>query len=209
MTARHTDAKLNRAINQSIQELREIVSDAGNPYFLAAPQTGFLVTGPTSPHAFGTISLPATFLRAYKVKILCAEQWIDLKPANFGDEEMLTDGLTYDQPAAFFLFNSSQLGIVPPPDYPYEYKLYYLPVHTDLSADGDTFDGIAGWEEWVVFNTGNKLLLRDNQSEQFAAFAAERQRLLEGMLSRSNHRQRAGATGRMDIRGRKRWGYAF
>lgn len=205
MTGRVTDAKLNRAINQSIQELRELVSDAGNPYFLATPQTGSLTVGPTAPHTFGTISLPATFVRAYGLDIFNTAEWVSLKPANFEERTMWGDGVTNQTPEAFFLFNGTQLGIVPAPDQGYQYKLYYLPTHTDLVADGDTFDGIAGWEDWVVFNTGNRLLLRDNQGEQYAAFSAERDRRLAGILARSNHRQRAGATTRVDVRGSRRY----
>ncbi len=222
MTGRVTDARLTRAINQSIQELRELISDAGNPYFLAAPATGTLSVGATSPYdSFGAItvsSLSPTFLRPYGFDIKVGTQWVALQPVNFEQRndhqgDPLSGGIT-GQPRDFFLFNASQIAYAPAADRTYSYRLFYLPTATDLSADGDTFDGIAGWEEWVVFNAGNKLLLRDNQSQQFAAFAAERDRLLAGILAKSNHRQRAGATRRNDVRGRNaaaraarfRWG---
>lgn len=208
MTARVTDAKLTRAINQSIQELRELISDAGNPYFLVH-STGTLSTGATSPYHFGAITVSAlspTFLRPYGLDIKVGNLWVALQPVNFEQRnddqgDPLTGGTT-GQPRSFFLFNATQIAYAPAADRAYSYELYYLPTHTDLSADADTFDGIAGWEEWVIFNTGSKLLLRDNQPEQFAAFAAERQRLLQGILSKANHRQRAGATRRVDVRGR-------
>jgi hypothetical protein len=210
MTARHPNANLDRAINQSIQQLRELVSDAGNPYFLRHT-TGTLSAGATSPYHFGALTVSAlspAFLRPYGFDIKVGTLWTSLEPVNFEQRndnqgDWLTGGTT-GQPRVFFLFNASQIAYAPAPDRAYVYELYDLPAHTDLSGDSDTFDGIAGWEEWVVFNAGSKLLLRDAQPEQFAAFAAERDRLLAGILARSNHRQRAGATRRADVRGRNR-----
>lgn len=212
MTARVTDARLTRAINQSIQEFRELISDAGNPYFLVTSTNGATLTaGATSPYPFGALTVSSfspAILRPYGFDIKVGNQWTELAPVNFGQRNDFQNdwlnGSTTGQPRVFFQFNAAQIAYAPASDAAYEYKIYYLPTLTDLSADGDTFDGIAGWEEWVVFNAGSKLLLRDNQGEQFAAFAAERQRLLEGILSKSNHRQRAGATGRSDVRGRRK-----
>jgi len=210
MTARHPNANLTRALNQSIQEFREIVSDAGHPYFLVQ-STGTLALGATSPYPFGALtvsSLSPGFLRPYGFDVKVGNVWTSLEPVNFEERNDWQgdwlSGSTTGQPRAFFLFNASQLAYAPASNAAYPYILYYLPVHTDLSADGDTFDGIAGWEEWVVFNAGNKLLLRDYQSEQIVVFAAERDRLMQTILSRVNHRQRAGATKRTDVRGRRR-----
>lgn len=212
MTARHPDANLTRAINQSIQEFREIISDAGLPYFLTTSTNGAtLSVGATSPYPFGAVTVSAfspTILRLYGFDIKVGNIWVSLDPVNFDERndrqgDWLTGSVT-GQPRVFFLFNAAQVAYSPAADAAYEYKMYYLPPATDLSADADTFDGIAGWEEWVVFNAGSKMLLRDSQSEQYAVFSAERQRLLEGILARANHRQRAGATKRHDVRGRAR-----
>ncbi len=205
VTARHTSARVRRAINQSIQEFRELVSDAGHPYFLRL-STDSLDVGPSGDHAFGTIDISAlspAFLRAYGLDIKVCGVWTPVPPINFEQRNDWQYGTSSNgQPQGFFLFNETEVGFAPAADQAYEYKLYYLPTWTDLEDDDDTFDGLSGCEEWVVFNAAAKLKLRDNFGEEYAAFAAERQRLLEGILARSRSRQHAGATGRNDVRGR-------
>jgi hypothetical protein len=220
-TARVSDARLTRAINQSIQEFREAVSDAGHPYYLQQ-STGTLSVGVTSPYPFGALTISAlspSLLRPYGLDIQVGEMWVTVNPGNFderndGQIDGWISGPRTGQPSKFFLFNETQLAYTPAADRAYPYILYYLPVGTDLSADADTFDGMAGWEEWVIYNAAAKLAIRDNHTEHLAQIAAERARLLEGIMKRAPHRQRAGATTKVDIRGRRnralaarfRWG---
>jgi hypothetical protein len=209
-TARVSDARLTRAINQSIQEFREAVSDAGHPYYLRQ-STGTLTVGATSPYPFGAITISAlspALLRPYGFDIQVGDYWVTVDPGNFderndGQAQGWISGPRTGQPEKFFLFNETQLAYTPAADQAYSYILYYLPVGTDLSADGDTFDGLAGWEEWVIYNAVAKLAIRDNHADHLALVASERQRLLEGILRRAPHRQRAGATTKTDVRGRR------
>lgn len=220
-TARVTTARLTRAINQSIQEFREAISDAGHPYYLRQ-STGTLTVGATSPYPFGAFTISAlspSMLRPYGFDIQVGELWVSLDPGNFserndGQLNGWLSGPRVGQPTKFFLFNETQLAYAPAADRAYPYILYYLPVGTDLVADADTFDGIAGWEEWVVFNASMKLAVRDNHAEHAQLVAMERQRLLENILREGPHRQKAGATTKVDVRGRRssalaarfRWG---
>jgi hypothetical protein len=220
-TARVTPERLNRAINQSIQEFREAVSDAGHPYYLRE-STGTLTIGATSPFPFGAITISAlspALLRPYGFDIQVGDDWVTVDPGDFAernDGQRLgwISGPRTGQPLKFFLFNETQLAYTPAADRAYPYILYYLPVGADLANDDDTFDGLAGWEEWVTYNAVAKLAIRDNHAEHLALVAAERQRLLEGILRRAPHRQRAGATTKTDVRGRSavarsarfRWG---
>lgn len=41
------------------------------------------------------------------------------------------------------------------------YEVRYVPVPADLSADGDTLDGVLGWEEYVVCWVARKLLIKE------------------------------------------------
>lgn len=220
-TARVVPARLTRAINQSIQEFREAVSDAGHPYYLTQA-TGTLTVGATAPYPFGAItigSLDPPMLRPYGFDIKVGDLWVSLEPGNFderndGQLDGWLSGPRIGQPSKFFLFNETQLAYSPAADQAYPYILYYLPVGEDLTDDENGFDGLAGWEEWVIYNAAAKLAIRDNHGEHLALVAAERERLLQGILRRAPHRQRAGATTKADVRGRRsralaaryRWG---
>lgn len=212
LTVRYTDARITRALNQSIQEFREALSDAGDPYYLTQ-STGSLTVGATSPYPFGALTVSAlspALLRVYGLDIKVGDRWVNLEPISFEQRNQFQPGwlsgsTTTGQPCAFFMFNATQVAYSPAADRAYEYILYYLPVPTDLSADGDTLDGVAGWEEWVVFNAVSKLHTRDSYLQQAAQIDAERSRLMQGILSRSRKRQHAGATRRVDVRARKRF----
>ncbi len=41
------------------------------------------------------------------------------------------------------------------------YKVRYVPVPGTLSADGDTLDGVLGWEEYVILYAAYKLLQKE------------------------------------------------
>ncbi len=53
------------------------------------------------------------------------------------------------------------IRIIPKSDAVYNFVIEYIPVHADLVDDGDTFDGIAGFEDWVVDEAAQKVLIRD------------------------------------------------
>jgi hypothetical protein len=73
-----------------------------------------------------------------------------------------------------------------------------------LSADADTFDGKAGWEDWIVWDGFHKLIHRDTYPAIFASVATERDRLQAAILKRSRHLQRVGPMTKRDTRGDKR-----
>jgi hypothetical protein len=45
-------------------------------------------------------------------------------------------------------------------------QLNYVPVATVLVGDADTFDGVSGWEEYVVLDAAIKSLIKDDGFEK-------------------------------------------
>lgn len=194
-TLRNQSARVRRAINQSIAEFREAVSDAGDPWFLEK-STDSLSVGPTSPYHFAVLDLsalsPAHF-KVYGFDIEVGGVWVSLEPAQFRERnDVQVQNAGGDIPRLFFEFDRSSIAYAPASNGAYEYLLWYLPVHEDLTADGDTFDGINGWEDWVTFNAVARLLLRDRDAH-LERFEAERARILARVLGSSKQRQRGGA----------------
>jgi len=203
LTLRHPDANLTRAINQSIQEFREMLSENGSPYYLTSSTgPGSTPVGPTSGLAYGevTITTPTDIVRIYGVDLTVGSRVVSLQPTSF-NERNDCQGYT-SIPEKFFTYSTTKLGFLPAADAAYPIRIWYLPVGTDLSAGGDTFDGQVGWEEWVVFSAAVKLVTRDDYPERYGMLVAERDRIGAKILSAATKRVRAGPLKRQDFRGR-------
>lgn len=201
-TLRNDPARVDRVNNQSIAEFREAVSDGGDPYFLQH-YTGTLSVGGTDPYHFGIVdlsSLNPSHLRIYGFDIQDSSAggvWLSLDCAAFRERNDVqrTLSLGNARPRQFFEFERSTVAYAPAADRAYPFIIFYLPVHADLVADSDTFDGMNGWEDWVVFNSVSRLLLRD-RDEHLERFQAERQRILQRVIHVARQRQRQGAVAR-------------
>ncbi len=62
------------------------------------------------------------------------------------------------------------------------YTVLYIEVAPLLSADGDTFDGIAGWEQWIALRVARRILRKQQRYEQdFEQEIAEIEREIDAM----------------------------
>jgi hypothetical protein len=159
-TLRHTDARLTRELNQSIQRFREWVTESGFGLYLT-PYTVNLTVGATSPYVWREVSLAAlTPALAHVQAVECivnGQQYdLDKVPFESRNEYMQQNA----QPAAWIQYGDT-IGILPPPESDYVITVWYLGVFVDLVNGSDTFDGMVGWEEWVRWNTLITLLTRD------------------------------------------------
>ena len=206
-TVRHTDAQLNRLINQSIQMFRERISDEGSTHYLVA-SSGTLTEGTTSPYPFFVLDLSAlspALVRTYGIDVTFDGGRVEtLSHVPFEDRAKYGTTQEGGRPFAWAHFRTDQVAILPAPNGSYPYTVWYLPKFTDLSADGDTFDGVAGWEEWVVWDVVCQVIARDQFPQAFAIAEARRaeieQRVIRGATKVS---QAGGAHVGRDSFGRK------
>jgi hypothetical protein len=207
-TLRHDDTSLTRAINQSIQRYREWVSEQGWPIFLT-PKSATLTVGPTAPYAFGSIDISAlnpVAVHVYQLEVTVNGQVLDVPQLPFEQRNQYQGvfgptptGSTQSIPVGFFRFNNT-LGIVPPPQAAYPYTLWYLGLSTDLVLGTDTFDGITGWEEWLVWDVLIKILIRDRDMNAYSTAVAERDALQKAFEQRLRQ-DRPSVSKRYDLRG--------
>lgn len=207
-TLRHTDIDLTRAINQSVQRWREWVSEQGSPLYLT-PHSGVLTVGPTSPYAFGTLDFSGftpTPLHVYQLEVTVNGQVLDVPQIPFEQRNQyqgvygpVPTGATQSIPVGFFRYGNL-LGIVPPPQSAYTYTLWYMGLFTDLAVGTDTFDGIAGWEEWLNWDVLVKILVRDRDPMIYAQATTERDRLQKEFEQRLRQ-DRPSVAKRYDMRG--------
>lgn len=165
--SRYPPTLINRLINQSIQRFRERISNEGLTHYLTAT-SGTLSSGATSPYSFQVLDLTGVspgVVRTMGVDITVNGEVVSLEHRPF--EERAQYGTQTGQPVAWAHFQTAKIAILPPPDGSYAYTVWYLPVLTDLSSDTDTFDGVAGWEDYVVWDTVCRLVTRDTYKDAY------------------------------------------
>lgn len=170
-TQRYPDSITNRWVNESIQRFRERVSLEGITHYLTST-TGSLGVGATSPYPFYSLDLSAvspSIVRVYGVDItLPGGEIISLSHVPFTERTSYGGPTRRDTPAAWSPYQTRKLAIMPPSNAALTYVVWYLPVSTDLSADGDTFDGVSGWEDYIAWDVVCRHMIRDRESEAFA-----------------------------------------
>jgi len=161
---RHPNTKLTRLINQSIQAFRLMISKSGQPYYLATSASANTVLG-TDAYA-----LPTDLVRLFGVDLTHDERTISLSPYMFAERNDYTQEASNSDrgwPVYYRIHTGNNIRLTPIPDGVYAYVFQYLQYGTDLVDDTDTFDGLGGWEDWVVYDSALRVLARDVDSEQY------------------------------------------
>lgn len=154
-----TDSELNGYINASARELYDLlVRVYGEDYYL-------------SSYSLSTVSgtdeydLPATF---YKLRGVDAQingsDWETLKKFNFNERnnwQNVAGWTSAGLPNVRYRIYGNKIRFSPAPLAVHSVKLWYIPSLTALSLDADTFDGINGWEEYVVVDAAIKCLQKE------------------------------------------------
>ena len=210
-TSRYTTTQLNRWINQEIQNFREALSNEGAQHYLTHA-TGTLAAGATSPHSFGVLDLSGvtpSVVRVYGLDISVSGVNRTLKHVPFNERDSYGGPTNTSEPMAWSNFTTNKLAIFPPPGQVYTYVCYYLPVLADLSSDGDTFDGVAGWEEFIVWAVVVRSIVRDQYPQAYQMALNERDRRWADILRNATRVTSAGGAtvGRDSMgRGLRRYG---
>ena len=218
-TQRYPDTITTRWVNQSIQLFREHISAAGIPHYLVST-TKTLGVGATSPYPFYSLDLSSespSLVRTYGVDLTLLGGTIQsLSHTPFTERCSFGGPTVTGIPVAWCHYQTRKLAILPPPSSALTCVVWYLPVLADLAADGDVFDGVAGWEEWIIWDVVCRHFIRDSTSESFAMATQRRLEcwndILRGatrissaggaQLGRDSMGQRQGGNGYYARRGR-------
>ena len=197
LTNRHGATLLNRYINQSIQRFRERLSGEGAQHFLTVA-TGTMQSGATSGFPFQ--SLDARALASGIVRVTGVDvkrsggAWKRLEHTTFEDRTAYGGGhpASLGEPAVWAQYQDTKLAILPPPDRSYDFVIWYLPVANDLQTDTATFDGVAGWEDYVKWDVTCQLCMRDQFAPAYQLADAERNRAWQDILRQATRVTTAG-----------------
>jgi hypothetical protein len=143
-------------------------------------------------------------------------QIVNVPPITFSSRNDYQSGTTKTGvPAGFHIMNAGtesgasvsagKLILAPAPDAAYAYNLWYLPSWTDLASDTHVFNGIAGSEQWVIWDVCVKAAIRINDAKnQLAGATSERERAMDRIRRTLKGMNRSGAETAAP-RGAERW----
>jgi hypothetical protein len=166
------DTELNRLINLKAKELFDKLVDARGAAYFATEATIAIVAG-TSRY-----DLPANFFELASVTLEWDTRYHELM-FPIGSTRMR---VTMETPFSIwsryhkkaYQLRASQLEFLPTPTTDVTCRIQYVPVYTDMSADGDTFDGINGWEKMAAIGVAMEMReIEKRPSSTLAAMYAE------------------------------------
>ncbi len=221
-TARWPNARLNTEINQSWQALRRrLVQTNGAKSLYCKLATGSTASGVTAGKAWTDLALPADLAHLVGLELfLTTNRWRALKAIAFDQRTQFYNvfGAQTGAPRNFFLYNmgvestttvaAGLLGLLPATDRAYVYNLWYVPAWVDKANDTDVFDGVEGWDDWVIWDAVYKIATADGGAEggmgSIAQLAAtEREKVQDDILYAANAVQREGPITRIDVVGQE------
>lgn len=151
------DSELTGYINASSSELYDILVGTFSDYYTAEQLTTIAVDG-------YQIAIPSDF---YKLRGLDRDNggnWTTLRMFNFEDRNKFNNAFPYTSfasPGVRYRVFGQNILIEPRTSAPGDYRLYYIPAYTPMTTDSDTFDGINGWEEYVVVDAAIKMMQKE------------------------------------------------
>jgi hypothetical protein len=196
-----SDSELNGYINNSIAELYDIlVQKYGNEYY-ATSSTFNLVSGTES------YSLPATFFKMLGVDLLLAgNDYATLKPHMFSERNKYRQTILRGPYGGSFLRYRIQDNLIffsPIPSTTDQIRLWFVPRPTTLSADGDTYDDINGWGEYIIVDGSIKCLQKEESD--VSALMMQKQALVKRVEEAAGNRD-AGFSYRIADTRKDYWG---
>ena len=172
-----TDPELNELINQSVCEFRDLMIMArGQDYFQATPYTLSTVAGQES------YSLPADFYQLILAELTLGGYRLTLR--------------RFELPEHGYYSTQSIPSGMP-------ITLRYIPTAPILIADGDTFDGINGWEDYVILDGCIKVLAKEESD--VSVYAAQLARMQARIDALKTDRDAVAAPRIWSVRKRADW----
>lgn len=214
-----TNAEWNANINASYFELYGLlVQKYGNEYFVALDSTGnffqFTTNGTSEiyplPDGSTTYLMPdgstapAFFkLLGVELQVNGANDWLTLKPFPFIERNRISSSnaaayVGRSTNLRYHLLGSS-LWLKPRPMGGQIVRLQYVPRMTILVNDDDTFDGVNGWEEYIIIDAAIKALQKEESDT--SVLMAQKVAMIQRIEAEAENRD-AGSPARVgDARG--------
>lgn len=187
-----TDAEANRLINLAIGEFYDrIVKQRGSSYFVNEYTRSTISDDIGASTTVSRYALPSDFYQLLSLTL----EWGTQDHEIIGEIPSMGDrSWEYNLGAwgrgvmkGYRIRSGTSLEIIPKATSAVTMRMQYIPVYTTLAADGDTFDGINGWERVIALRVANEMReIESNPSPGLREmYQAELDRVDNMMLDRS------------------------
>lgn len=197
-----SDSELNGYVNASIKDLYDKLVQAGEIYYLKSSNI-------TTSVNIDTYDLPSDFYKLQGVDLVLAytvnpdTSWtvtnaLTMKPYSFAERNTFKysptiqlAGLNYLR----YLIVNNQIKFAPIGTGTSYIQIWYAAVFQNLVNDTDTFDGINGWEEYVINDVAIKMMAKEESD--VSILAAQKQLLIDRINEMKVYRD-IGTSSRVD-----------
>lgn len=201
-------ADMTEYINQGIAHYENILAKARGRTWNSSTST--IVTS----NGVSDYALHATFAFLLKVTANINGDVVPLTEFDLSEIAALSNtNVSWDGAPFRYMLMGGSIRLLPTPAGAYTVTAYYIPSATRLTADGDTFDGVDGWETFVIDWAARRAATKNRNYELVAiltADLAESKALIESMAPA---RDMSGPPRVQDVtlalsplRGRRLWG---
>lgn len=202
--------ELTAMVNNSIAYLYETIVSTDEQYRLKSqPYTTLVSNVANNPDLY---ALPADFYELRGVDININGVVVDARRFMFSERVLYQSPSVWTEgsPIAYDIWDSN-LKLFPVPTGQYAITLWYTPAPGQLYDDYDTFDCVAGWEEFITLDVASKMLQKSGEAHPVILQARAEQ--LERVKAMARHRD-AGQGARVNrtryyressMRWRPRW----
>ena len=167
-----TDSELDQHINDSIADLHLVLVECYEDDYTEA-QSISTVAGTSSYALTGAGAVGVVKVRS--VEVLAGTDYVPLVRWNFADR-FLYESPGSGRPVAYRLIGKEAITLSPAPDAVYTVRVWLVPPPVALSLDADTYDGVSGYERYVVCDAAIKVGIKEESDVR--ALVGERERML-------------------------------
>ncbi len=198
-TERHPPAKVNGLINGSMMDLRDRMLRAG--------LTDLFKTSEDIETVAGTSTYEVTdgFYQVLGGSVDTGSGRFPLE--RFSEKErphLLDTNVPWSgRPIYYEPIGAGSIEVLPTPAAVYTLTVRYVPATTPFVGDDDVFDGMNGFEEWIVVDVVRKLATSDRDWLLVQACEGYLRRLEERVATMVRMRDRGSSKRVVDVRGRR------
>lgn len=159
------EPQMTRYINASLAELYDLVVASNKDHY--AESANISVSSGTDSYA-----LAADHYRLVGVDVYVSGYWHLMNRFNLHERNQLQDSGTAEETSTRYRVVGGALKLRPTPTWTGTVRYWYIPAPPQLSLDTDMWDGIAGWEQYVIVDCCIKCGIK--QKEDVAELMAQK-----------------------------------